>query len=1137
MELPDRRDNALPRFLRLLTQSLLILAVLVSGACGAPSAATPTIQAQELSPTFPAIGPTATPTKVFLPLIQRSLINLLPNGDFESGSLNGWDANGAAASTAEAHTGRWSARLTASSMRVFVPTAPGQPYKITAWIKIASESGDDWGGFRIAAYGKDWAALDDTGPLLTADEGAGWFKVALLFTAELASTPIDVGYFGGPGRQMVVHVDDIVVFAKGQNQPPTLSATLTPESISGLPYTQQFSLSADDVDGAVVRVQWDFGDGVRALEWSGSRRAALPGNYLATVTIADDEGAVVTQTMPWLAAGTGFPTLTVSAPASAEITVGSPTFALSGNASGAANVWVSTDRGFSGAASGVSSWSANVALQPGLNRVLVQARGSAGRLTTAERLVRYVPSAPLRVAIAASPTSAQLWEPITVTFALSNSAATHPQFPYDPHMPPGLTWIEGVTAEALFTPDNWATVYRRPAFLYQAYQRALKNGQEWLYPGGTPVWAARFAPPIAGAWQYRVQVDEAKGAAQSETRTFTVTAPANPNNHGPLRVALNDSRFFEFADGTPFLGSGHGTGFSAERYSYDAVDQFNTIGTGNQDFFRWWISGHLWASAWQPWRSRTLESDGYIPATGLTLERAYGHGLASLRLDAANPIMFQGFDSGHAGLIPGRTYRLRIRWRTENVTGPAVGGQPYGAAVKLMGWPEVGQTGSTAALIAHTNGDTPWHIASADFTASSDFIPNIVLVLENTTGGAAYVDEVALQEVLAGGAPGPQLLRGAQFNSHLAFDAVRSAGLDAILAEASARGLYFKLVISEKNEYLLNHLGPDGLPEPNGGEFDGAASTPVRWLHEAYWRYLFARFGAYRSVHSWELVNEAAPGPGEHFQLAAALAQRAAADGNPHLASTSTWATLAEAAWKYPDSAPIAYTDFHAYVRATGWIEPKDQLANDSARFFAEYDRAARAAGFNKPVVWGEMGIDGGLSSDEEEPRLADDVDGVWLHKIIWARTGPGGVYPLYWYTDNIFAHSLHHLYGAWNRFMAGIPLANGRYQDAAATPSNANLRVLGQKDLQAGWAHLWIDNSQHTWRMVVNGAAVAPVNGVVTVALQRPNASYTVTWYNTQTGQPTSTQIVSANASGVLNLSINNLSADTAVRITWSGN
>src|SRR5690606_10906818 len=118
--------------------------------------------------------------------------------------------------------------------------------------------------------------------------------------------------------------------------------------------------------------------------------------------------------------------------------------------------------------------------------------------------------------------------------------------------------------------------------------------------------------------------------------------------------------------------------------------------------------------------------------TGLTLDRAYGDGLASLRLDRANPIMLYGFDSGWPGLIEGRTYRLRVRWRAEGIDGPIDPALPYGVALKFTGWPEVGETEGEAALLAHVHGDTPWHVAQADFTAVVPFPEQYLsLVYEN----------------------------------------------------------------------------------------------------------------------------------------------------------------------------------------------------------------------------------------------------------------------------------------------------------------------------------------------------------------------------------------------------------------------
>jgi hypothetical protein len=1078
-----------------------------------------------------------------------ALKNLLPNGTFESGRFDGWEApaRGATLITTDPHCGSYAARLTNASIRTAFATTPGKTYKVTGWVHIANESQCPgcWGGMRLSAYDAQWQELGGSGLLLTATHGSEWFKIAFAFVATQTRTPLDVGYFGDTARSMTVVVDDLMAFEKpAVNAAPSVVglASLLPETLNSLPQAQAFTVVAEDDDGAIARVVWDFGDGTRALTLSGTRQARLPGNYTATLQISDDDGSVVQRTVNWVAADTRFPSLNILSPTSATLTVTTPALTLTGTTTGQVNsVQASSDRGEFKSATGTTTWKLEMPLRPGLNRLLIQARAANGRTVSAERLVRYVPSGPLTIGGIAAPATVERWEPLQITFAVANSAATHPQFPYTSTLPPGLAWVDGINVEGLFSPDNWVTVYRRPAFLYQPYQRALKDNEEWLYPQGPAVWAVRFAPSSLGNWKYRLQVAEARGTAQSSEGAFAVTTPTNPLNHGPVRVSPTDTRYFEFMDGTPFLGSGYNLGFSNERFSYDAEQQFAATGTNNENFFRWWLGGNLWGSAWQPWNSRTLDYTGYLPATGLTLDRAYANGLASLKLDDANPVMLYGFMSQPAGLIPGRTYRFRIRWRTEGVTGPAVAGKPFGATLKLTDWPEdpYQATLNYPAVVAHVKGDTPWHVAEGSFVASSNYPATaggsralIVVARENATGGAVYVDEIGLYEDLGNGAVGPQLLRHPNFNAQLAFDPRQAASVDAILAAANAQGKYLKLVISEKNEFLLNHFAPDGLPDVNGGFFDAGPGAPTNWLHQAYWRYLSARYGAYRSVQSWELVNEAAPEPGPPFRLTAQLAALAAGDGNPHLASTSTWATLAEAAWKAPASAPISAVDFHAYVRSTGWLEPKEALANDSAGFFNAYDLAARAANFGKPVVWGEQGIDGQSGSNSQDPNILRDTAGVWLHKIIWARCGPGGVYPLYWYSDVIRDNNLHGLYGAWHTFMAGLPFTNGRYQDLAATVSNTRLRVLGQRDLAARQAYLWIDNRQNTWRTVVDGAKPLAVSGTVQIQLQQPNAIYVVTWYDTHTGAATRTENLTANGSGSVTLTVSNLQTDVAARL-----
>lgn len=1065
--------------------------------------------------------------------------NLLPYGGFEAGHLNDWSETGSAViSTQNVRTGVYSARMTAGDLRAVVATTPGQVYKVTGWVRIVAETGSDWGGFRVAVSDyQTWQELANSGPLLTATHGAEYFKVSLNFTAVSALSRLQIGYFGGPGRQMTAHVDDFAVEVFDDNEPPVISsAALTPTALSALPGTQTYSLTASDPDGSITAVYWDFGDGGRAAAAAGSRRVSGPGAFTARVTVVDDDGAVAAVEIPWTAADPAWPALAVSAPADGSV-VSAPAVTVNGTAGAAAAVVISSDREKTLHAGGGGPFSAVFPLEPGWNRILVQARDAAGRLATAERRVRYVPPQPLAVVLPAeTPATVERWGTLEIPFEIAGSAATHRQHPFRAEPPHGLEFVDGVTADALFTPDNWVTVYRRPAFWYQPFERQLKGNREWMRPSGPGGWRARFAPPSEGVWQFRIEVTEAKGSAVSETRSFVVTPPVTPLNRGPVRVAANDRRYFEYADGTPYLGAGHGAGMSQERYSFDLEELFEAVGAGNQQLFRVWIAGHLWGSAWQPWASRTLPYDGTVPPTGLAHGAAYGEGIAAWRLDAANPILFQGFQSGHAALVPGQAYRLRVRWRTEGVTGPAQSGQPFGVCVKFVGWPEPGQTGPLPALVPHQAGDTPWHVAVADFVAEGDYLPNLALILENTTGGVAWVDEVTLHELLPGGGLGPQLLRAPRAGMHLEFDQKRGAGLDAVLAAAEARDKQLRLVISEKQEWLLDHLGPRGLPAPNGGQFFAGPGTPGRFLHESYWRHLSARFGASRAVHSWELVNEAAPGPGPHFALANRLAELSAADGNPHPASISTWATLAADAWNSPDYPAINHADFHAYVRNTGWIGPAAELANDSARFFHEYDLAARAALPGRPVIWGEMGIDGPASTDEEDPLIAQDTGGVWLHKILWARCGPGGVIPLYWWSQNIFAHNLHGRFGAWRRFMADIPLANGRYADAGAVTDHPDLRVIGQKDVFNGRAHLWIDNRRHTWRAVVDGAPVPPVSGTVRVNLGRADGPVRAEWFDTATGLSAGTETVTANAAGEVVLAVSGLATDTAVKLTALG-
>lgn len=1103
------------------------------------------ITAETMSPTARRRGRIATLAALMAlacgPVHAAS--NLLQNAGLEDVLLAGWYSQGATAINIGTHSGTGCARFAGSaSLEQSFDTVSGRAYKVTAWLRITEETGSDWGGFTLSASDyQSWQTLGSSPYLTAGGYGTNWFKQAFSFTAIGPASRLWLGYFGGTNRQMTVHADDLGVFDRtASNSLPVVTFLLSPTNFNTLPATQTFAVVGDDPDGAVELVEWLFGDGTIALEPEGTRRIGVPGAFSARVRVADDDHGVVETTLTWTASSPDWPAITIT-----NVIVAT-TATVQGTASGTGLVLrFSSDRDVVGLAVGTSNWSAQIPLQPGWNRLLAQAH-AGDRIATAEASVRYLPPDPLALTtpLPHLPTIPR-WDPLEVTFDLLHSAATHPQFPFTTMLPRGVDFVDGVTVDAVFSPDGGTTEYRVPAFLHQHYLIEERDNYEWMTPTGAPVWTARFAPPRDGTWSVRAEAVEAKGSAASASAFFTVVPPTNALNHGPCAVSTNDWRFYEFADGTPFLGNGFGVGsFDRHRFSLDATEKFDAIGLGNATYFRFWASGLIWGNSWQPWSSRTRGAEGTVAPYLLSLESAYGDALGALLLNINtsnwndanyNPLVFQGFNGESTCFEPGHTYRIRVRWRTEQLSGPARPG-PFGVAVKFTNWPEPGQTTNEPAIVAHAHGDTPWHVAWGDFVADRNVARNLVIALENVTGGRAFVDECAVHAVRADGTLGPALNGLPRLAGHLNFSPRRGAGMDVIYREAQARGLYLRMVINEKQEWALNYLAPSGLRDPHGNHFNEYADdAPTVRLHEWHWRHLAARFGAFRSLHGIEFVNEEAPGPTAHFQLLDRLAHWWNQQANPKPGSSSTWYGLAEDAWKASFATNVQATDFHGYT-VGNWLRPDGDPAvlYDSANYYRTFSESWYAANFGKPGHWGECSLF--TTNYQEHPQLASDTNGVWLHKWIWARGGAGFVYPTYWTTDNIWNHHLHHLFGNWTRFMNGIPLANTRYVDAGATSTETRLRIIGQKDVPAGQAFLWLDNREHTWKRVVDGLPATPINAEVQVAMARPHAAYRAVWYNTTNGLAFRTNTVTADATGNFTLGITDLRTDMAVQLALAG-
>ncbi len=928
--------------------------------------------------------------------------------------------------------------------------------------------------------------------------------------------------------------------------------------------------------------------------------------------------------------------------------------------------------------------------------------------------------------VQASATTVGLYEKFELTFVISGSVATNPHFPYDPNPPPGVPVGVGITVDGLFSPDNWTTVITQPAFLYQPYERRCvdgsgfttncpPNGEEWLYPVGRPVWKVRFAPQQLGTWRYRIHARDASGVALSDEGVLNVVPSADPNNHGFIRIAQADPGYFEYSDGTPFIGIGHGEGVRNWRFTYDADEMLARLASGRVNFIRKWMTGSsIYMAPWSPWHSHHLPGEGgYFNASSLTYTHAYNAHLFSLRLwdyedpamgNRRNPCMFQGF-TNNVAVKPNTAYLLQVRLRLHNVSGPRRAGYPYGFTVRSGGWlgedcadPQVSD--SATRLLPHVNGTTGWITVSAVLTtgASTYFLDNLYLILENTIGGDAFVDEVSLREWVGGAPSGLEVLRKNRFAYHLYFDAQPAWQWDYLFDRAAEHGVTIRPVVLEKNDWIANHLDANGQPvgayyDLDNNRFYAAPNTAVRRFHEYFWRYLIARWGYSRAVHSWELMNEGDPYNGNHYAMADAFG-RFMRQHNPQrqLVTTSFWHSFPMAEfWANPQFDGVDYADVHEYAccgnRYAGWAQtigaplaletnPQHVLGNQGAAvrvpgatqfynagntprsltirgqgewviryqmkaqgftgscpygapptlagprlrwildngtpkaranvvppatsgqdfvcsapagtyewraFDSRYTHDGQLAplsarlvitdddwhtlilafqnsfgtggtawidnveliapngrkaylngefdpthilsdtahltaalsqqiggraltGPRKPVTRGEVAVgdDDGYRGDAQHAQ-ANDTQGVWLHNFVWAQINPGGLYELYWDQTNIVRHNLYFHFKAFRDFMDGVPINNGRYEDARAMSTHAALIVLGQMDQVAGRAHLWVRHRDFTWWNVLQGTPIAPASGAV-VLPEVANGLYRVTWWDAWRGQPMTT-------------------------------
>jgi PKD repeat protein len=1107
-------------------------------------------------------------TSYLLPLPVLAQTNLITNGSFES-NFTGWSGTQGISIVSDAYHGTRAARFLGSNANVDnllqqLSAQAGKTYKISLWVKInpaTSCSGDCWGGFRPRL--DNWPGLTgstQTSYLTPSSRPVGeWFKESFEFTVGSTTTgQLKIGPFGGTNWNWDVVVDDVQFFeVTGEPQPPQVSISSNTTNLTSIPATVQFTSSADDPDGSVDYYFWDFGDGGKSNLTNPPYTYTGNGTYTAKLTVFDDSGLSATATRTITVSDSNYPTLSITSPSTSPHTTSSSSITIQGTASGGtiSRVDYSTDRGAKGTASGTTQWSfsLNLANLGGPHRVLVNAYNSLGHVATKEIIITYLPSSKVTIqngalGVTHNATSIERYDKFEATFSLQNSVAANPYFPYEinssiPNFPQGT----GISVSATFTSPSGRT-YTQPGFYYQPYTRSTNPRQ--LIAQGNPVWKIRFAPPETGTYTYTLTVTDASGTTTISDSTrlrFSVTTQSNPHNRGFIKVSHSDPRYFEFSDGTPFIGIGPGA-YLQDSFATDT--NIARIGLYGANLTRTWMSAsNIAGSSWAPW-SGGIDYVGNFPGTSLTTGQAYGAGLVSLTLpqpnSSAKKCAFYGFQGTKASIKPNTNYRVLVRAKALSVTGS--GGLTFRPGV---GWPDTCDSfAGSSTPIPHIKGTKDWHTVTGTWNSGSRTVLGYALItLENTTGGRVFIDEVSLREDLGNGLFGPEVLPRSNFNTHTYFSQEPSWNWDYGLDEMAARGLFQKIVIAEKQDYLFNNITPYGYAVASG-QLMQRVNGAGRKYQEYYWRYLTARYGYSRAVHSWEYVNEDAPG---NLTFANAMAKYFhSIDPRQTMATTSFWCCIQKDGtyyWKDPAYPDVDYADTHVYVAAppddTSWLsnnvdpDTGTNMSTDTALFTVAHslDAWRKNAFGSKPAIMGEAGVG---YNNIIAGKNDTDTQGVWFHQHLWAQINPGSMYFLYWYDDTIVSNDFYSkegFYKTYRRFFEGvpgdsinkrIPINNGSYRDIQLTlPSNVH--GWGQKDTVNGGAYFWAYDKNYTW---INRTGGSSLGGKTFSLSGLPSRSYLIEYWNTWTGQVTTENRTHSGTTMTLTIPSTLTNKDVAVKI-----
>jgi PKD repeat protein len=1071
----------------------------------------------------------------FSPL--RTEDRLIRNKDFETGFADSWEGisvNNLV--SAPVYSGQYAVRITGEeASQGNIEVTPGQKYLLTAWFRWETFSGDDWGYDRIRITNPDWSEVAALTNLHHLYEHGKWHKIALAFIPETSTIRVAFGMHG-PQDQIELYFDDFQLVAHDENQAP--KAQVSANNIRGkAPLTVQFGANSQDPDGAVENHYWEFGDGTVSEEENPIHVYTAPGVYSAKLTVWDNEGFHAISYKTIRVERTKEPEIEVDRllltaseqPAQKVLTLSGQVNAYPGSEI-VQLVWDHVSLGSAGILDIIPgehvSWhTPQIPLKPGENEILITAIDDRGKVTT-RRIVHHRPLLSPQISkVKTSSHQVGRYEKFEVTFDLQTVADNY-FFRYDADPPPGVQAESGVSVTGIFkTPSG--KVLEQPAFYHQK-AAAIPCGDRQCYQRTNQnVWMLRFAPQELGDYQVEILAEDASGTVRIPVEGFEAVPS---NSKGFVQVSKQDPRYFEYSNGELFwpMGPANGSDYQAYKETGQNLERPWMAGMGaySTNFARWISS------------AKEMGNEGFDSNLIFT-QRYPGHELSQLLSYPDGNRIWIGWSTGEK-IRPmfklGQEYQVLLRLKTENISGPVDPEVPHGLMLKKHGWPsdtfEISMRDQPA-LIPPVSHNADWHTIVARFTASEQdadntLSPYLTLYLDNVSSGQVYIDHFSIREVLPDTTLGRELMINCSADLHNYVEPGPAAYFDWQVEQGEQYGVYFKYVVHDKRDWIQSHLNQYGLFTNSGDGYYQDSDTRARWLLEQWWRYLIARWGYSTAIHSWELNNEGPPNDPAHFQTAQDFAEfMHSYDSHPHLATTSFWSSWVPDLWLDRENYPaLDYANIHEYIQdpeaaydIAGW------LMNSSAKVFDEQ--------VDMPVMKGETGIGGPSSSFYK--YLSEANPGIWYHNLLWAQLSSGPIYnPNYWWSEHLKVIDLGKITSPFHAFIQDLELNQGGYEDAQASSENPVLRLVGQKNLSTGHAHLWIQNKQHTWRNVMgveNPTAVTPQSGQVTFQM-KPSSPYKIEFWDTYSGEIARRESIDSDVNGFVVINIDRLESDLAVKL-----